>query len=403
MNNFVRTIAINKILAMTKRKKIVQGGTSAGKTFGILPILINKALINPNITITIVAGTLAHLKKGALRDFLKIMKATQRFQPKCWNKSELIYTFNNGSVIEFMNADLDKATGSRRNVLYINEANKGVEFAVYTELESRTSGDIYIDFNPANQFWPHTEVLQEDDAELIILTYEDNKDCITGKYALPQTIIDNLLRKLKRAATSEFWKNWCNVYIFGKIGKLEGAVFQNWDVIDTIPKDAELIGYGMDLGYNPDPTAIVAVYKWRDPNGAIKIIIDEIAYKTKLKTEQISDILRNLNRSVTIWSDNDQRLEAELQAKGHNIRRTKKEPGSVKQGIFLMQDYDMLITSRSENVLYEIDKYIWSDKKAGEPIDAFNHSIDSIRYVFWMELGKNAGPKYVLPPDLGEL
>ena len=380
-----------------------EGEENAGKTFGILPILINKALINPNITITIVAGTLAHLKKGALRDFLKIMKATQRFQPKNWNKSELIYTFNNGSVIEFMNADLDKATGSRRNVLYINEANKGVDFAVYTELESRTSGDIYIDFNPANQFWPHTEVLQEDDAELIILTYEDNKDVITGKYALPQTIIDNLLMKLKRAATSEFWKNWCNVYIYGKIGKLEGAVFQNWDVIDTIPKDAELIGYGMDLGYNPDPTAIVALYKWRDKNGTIKIIIDEILYKTKLTTQQIADALAVLNRSVTIWSDNDQRLVAELQAKGHNIRRTKKEPGSVKQGIFLMQDYEMLITSRSENVLYEIDKYIWSDKKAGEPIDAFNHSIDSIRYVFWMELGKNAGPKYVLPPELGEL
>lgn len=400
MNNFVRTIAINKILAMTKRKKIVQGGTSAGKTFGILPILINKALINPNITITVVAGTLAHLKKGALRDFLKIMKATQRFQPKCWNKSELIYSFNNGSVIEFMNADQDKATGSRRNVLYINEANKGVDFAVYTELESRTSGDIYIDFNPANQFWPHTEVLQEDDAELIILTYEDNKDCITGKFALPQTIIENLLNKLKRATTSEFWKNWCNVYIYGQIGKLEGAVFQNWDVIQDIPKDAKLIGYGMDLGFSPDPTAIVAIYTWRNADKELKIIIDEITYATKLKTEQISTILQTLNRGVTVWSDNDKRLIEELMAKGHNIRRADKTGGSIKEGIFLMQDYDMLITSRSENILYEIDKYIWSDKKAGVPIDAFNHTLDAIRYVFWMCLGKNAGPKYALTPDM---
>ena len=342
------------------------------------------------------AGTLAHLKKGAMRDFLKIMKATNRFIGKNWNKSDLTYTFNNGSVIEFMDASLEKATGSRRNILYINEANKGVKFDAYTEFESRTSGDIYIDFNPNNTFWPHTEVLPGDDAELIILTYEDNKDVITGKYALPQSIIDNLLGKLKKAITSTFWKNWCNVYIYGQIGKLEGSIFQNWDIIDKVPANAKLIGYGMDFGFHPDPIVIVSVYQWTDKDGNEKIICDELLYKTKLKTDDIYLFLKTLDKNVDIFADdNTGRTIADMKAKGiYNMIKVNKPPGSIKDGIFLMQNYDLLITAHSENILYEIDKYIWSDRKLGLPIDAFNHTCDSIRYVFWHKMGKNSGPKW---------
>ena len=36
---FQKTTAIKKILALDKRIKAIQGGTSAGKTFGVLPIL----------------------------------------------------------------------------------------------------------------------------------------------------------------------------------------------------------------------------------------------------------------------------------------------------------------------------------------------------------------------------
>jgi phage terminase large subunit len=74
-----RTTAINKILALKKRIKIIQGGTSAGKTFGILPILIHKAADTPNTEISVVAESIPHLRRGALRDFLKIMKWTNRY------------------------------------------------------------------------------------------------------------------------------------------------------------------------------------------------------------------------------------------------------------------------------------------------------------------------------------
>ena len=74
-----RTTAINKILKLKKRVKIIQGGTSAGKTFGILPILIDKATKTPRLEISIVAESIPHLRRGALKDFLNIMKWTNRF------------------------------------------------------------------------------------------------------------------------------------------------------------------------------------------------------------------------------------------------------------------------------------------------------------------------------------
>ena len=120
-----RTTAINKILALKRRIKIIQGGTSAGKTFGIIPVLIDKAAKKSGLEISIVAESIPHLRRGALRDFLKIMKWTNRFQEDRFNKSHLKYEFANGSFIEFFSADdSKKLRGGRRNILYINECNQ---------------------------------------------------------------------------------------------------------------------------------------------------------------------------------------------------------------------------------------------------------------------------------------
>ena len=70
---FKRTKAIDKLLLLNKRIKCVQGGTSAGKTFGILPILIDRALHTPNTEISVVSESIPHLRRGALKDFEKIL------------------------------------------------------------------------------------------------------------------------------------------------------------------------------------------------------------------------------------------------------------------------------------------------------------------------------------------
>ena len=174
MTDFVCTTAIERLLMMRKRVRIVQGGTSAGKTYGILPILIDTAIRNNGIEISVVSETLPHLRKGAMRDFLKIMEQLNRFRPDCWNKSNNVYKFPNGAFIEFFSADSqDKVRGPRRDVLYINECNN-IDFETYSQLAIRTRSTIWLDYNPTHEFWANTE-LTDEDTERIILTYRDNE------------------------------------------------------------------------------------------------------------------------------------------------------------------------------------------------------------------------------------
>lgn len=389
---FKRTVSIDKIMNMKKRVKVIQGGTSAGKTYSILPILIDKAIKNPNIVVTVVSRTLPHLRVGAMRDFLNIMKDLKRYDDKQWNRSNFIYSFKNGSIIEFQNADEDKARGPRRNILYINEANKGISFEIYNQYAMRTANDIYIDFNPDNLFWAHTEVLDDQtDSELLILTYRDNVDVETGISTLPQTIIDGLIQRIKRAEKSEYWRNWVRVYIEGEIGKLEGAIYEDWSIFDGNLNDKELIGYGMDIGFHPDPTAIVALYRGESN---FEIIVDELVYKNNMVTSDIYNQLKRLDRNKVIWSDRDSRLIEELRRKGINIKGATKGKNSVRDGIFFIQDYNLKITKNSKNLIDELQRYVWDDNKKDTPINDYDHLMDAMRYGITMSLGRDSIKDY---------
>ena len=83
---FQVTTAIRKLYKLQKRKKVIQGGTSAGKTFGILPILIDRCIRTPMLETSVVSESIPHLRRGAMKDFLKIMVATNRFRDNQWNR-----------------------------------------------------------------------------------------------------------------------------------------------------------------------------------------------------------------------------------------------------------------------------------------------------------------------------
>ena len=383
-----RTTAINKILALKKRIKIIQGGTSAGKTFGILPVLIDKAAKKSGLEISVVAESIPHLRRGALRDFLKIMKWTNRFQEDRFNKSHLKYEFANGSFIEFFSADdASKLRGARRDVLYINECNN-VTFEAYNELSIRTKRSIYLDFNPANEFWVHRELKDESDADFIILTYKDNQ-------ALDEGIIQQIEKNRLKAKTSAYWRNWWTVYGEGKVGQLQGAVFTNYKTIDKIPEEARLIGIGLDFGYSADPTAIIAVYKYNEQR-----ILDEMTYQTGLLNSDISKILP---KDVPVYADSaEPKSIADIQRYGITIKGVTKGKDSVNYGIDVMQRQDYLVTSQSTNLIKELRSYCWDKDKTGKqlnkPIDKFNHALDAVRYheMETIGLNKNFGEYSIL-------
>ena len=380
---FQKTTAINKILNLKKRIKIIQGGTSAGKTFGILPVLIDKAARHEGIEISVVAETIPHLRRGALKDFLKIMKWTGRFFEDRFNKSLLRYEFANGSVIEFFSADdSSKLRGARRDILYINECNN-VTFDSYNELAIRTRKEVYLDFNPAHEFWVHKELKNEPDSDFLILTYKDNE-------ALDQSIIDQIEKNKEKAKTSSYWANWWKVYGEGQLGMLEGVVFSNWKTIDTIPKEAKLLGIGLDFGYTNDPTAIIEIYNY---NG--QRIVNELVYQTGLLN---SDIAKLLPKHVPVYADSSEPKSIdEIKRHGVTIKGVTKGKDSINYGIDVIQRNEYLVTSNSSNLIKELRAYVWDTDKQGnrlnKPIDFNNHAIDAFRYheMETLGIGSNYG------------
>jgi phage terminase large subunit len=383
----IRTTAIKKILRLRNRIKIIQGGTSAGKTFGILPILISKAAKRPLMEISVVAESIPHLRRGALKDFLSMMKSGFRYVDKRFNKSLLRYDFDNGSYIEFFSADdSSKLRGARRDILYINECNN-IEFEAYNELAIRTKREIYLDFNPANEFWVHTELKNEPDTDFVVLTYKDNE-------ALDKGIVREIEKNRLKGLTSSYWANWWNVYGLGEMGSLQGVVFSNWKQIDTIPTEARLLGYGVDFGYTADPTSIVEVYNY---NG--QRILNEICYQTGLVNTEIA---KKLQKNIIAYADSaEPKSIEEIRRTGQLIKGVTKGLDSVNFGIQIMQSQEYLVTSQSTNLIKELRSYCWdkdrSGKQINKPIANYNHAIDAVRYHEMESLGKgkNFGKYFV--------
>lgn len=386
---FEVTTALNKMLALSKRVRVIQGGTSAGKTYGIVPILIDIAIGYPKSEISVVSETLPHLRKGAMRDFLKIMEETGRFIPDHWNKSTSTYNFTNGSYIEFFSADSqEKVRGPRRDVLYVNECNN-IDFETYSQLAIRTRDTIFLDYNPTHEFWANTE-LTDEDTERIILTYKDNEslsDTIVKEIekARQKAFYDEMAGDLfnERNIKSAYWANWWKVYGMGQVGSVQGVVFSNWQTVTNIPKDAQLLGCGLDFGFSTDVTAIVSVYRYDG-----EIYVRELCYQSGMTNQDIAQFLKSLQiqpNTLIVADCAEPKSIAEINKYGFHLQPCTKGADSINFGIDTLQQYQLNVTEDSVNLIKELRNYTWeTDKtgaKTGKPIDAYNHLIDALRYI----------------------
>lgn len=382
---FRQTTATKKILSLSKRIRGVSGGTSASKTISILLWLIDYAQSHDNALISVVSETFPHLKRGAIRDFLTIMTEHKYWKDSRWNKTDCIYTFETGSIIEFFSADQPgKVRGPRRDILFINEANN-ISYEIYTQLEVRTKKIIWLDWNPINEFWWYTDVISTQDVDFLTLTYKDNE-------GLEESIVQAIESRKNNKA-------WFKVYGEGQLGEVEGKIYRDWQQIDDIPHEARLERRGLDFGYSNDPSALVDIYYY---NGGY--IIDEIAYQKGLTNKQIADIILNLPQPQTmvVADSAEPKSIDELKLYGVNVIPVTKGKDSVKQGIQYVQQQRMSVTKRSTNTLKEYRNYLWETDKDGkilnEPIGIFNHSMDAIRYGF-DTLRYDEGDELDLPDD----
>lgn len=389
---FERTTAINKLLRVKARKKVIQGGTSAGKTYGIIPILIDFSTKNPRSITTVVAESIPAVRNGAVRIFQDVMIDTNRWIENHWIGNPMEYKFSNGAIIQFTSFDtVGKAKASgKRDMLFLNEANH-INYLIADALMIR-SKQTWIDYNPDSEFWAHTEVLQEPNSEFLLLKYTDNE-------AIPPETLEDILIKLNKAYYNPFgdrndpnniknayWNNWCKVYVDGEIGNLEGLIFPDFNLVDEMPPTLREV-YGLDFGFTNDPTAIVDV---RFNDG--QLWFDEVIYRTQMTNQDIIQFYKNIDNKKIIADSSEPKSIEEIRRSGINIEGAIKGSDSIRRGIDLMQSYPINVTKRSINLIKELRGYKWAVDRSGKqlntPIEINNHAIDAVRYGVTKLVGK---------------
>lgn len=362
------------------------GGTRSGKTFANLQAIFELAVQDTTPTLTsVVSETFPHLKRGAIRDFP--LAVDENWDPKCWNKSESIYTIpHNGSKIEFFSADAPaKVHGPARDRLFLNEV-QNIPYEIARQLFIRTRGLILQDYNPTATFWGNEIIEARPDCITIHSTYKDND------YLTPEQVAE--------IEANQHDTNWWKVYGLGEFGTLEGVIY-GFELIDEMPEPAGLREvWGMDFGFTHDPTAIVRVLA--DTKRKIAYI-DERCYRTGMLNRDISALLQgeSVGRGVHIWADAaEPKSIAEIgRDTGLNILPSNKSAPSNKDRLVFqiqwMQGWRFLVTKASVNWIKEARNYTWAKDRDGrlinQPIDTWCHLMDATRYALFSEFAGNGG------------
>ena len=304
----------------------------------------------------------------------------KRWDDERWSKVDNIYTFDNGSILEFFSADSPaKVHGPARDYLFVNEC-QNVPYEVARQLFVRTRGMIVLDYNPTHSFWVHEKIRPRENCIHIHSTYKDNT-------FLTKEQVDEI-------ESNKDDKNWWRVYGLGLTGQLEGVIY-DFEQIDKMPEaDGLKECYGMDFGFTNDPTAIVHVLA---DTGKKIAYLDEICYRTRMLNSDIIDEMRDKDvplRSVPIYADcAEPKSIAEICNAGFNVIPCKKQKSIVEQ-IQFVKGYKLMVTKRSLNLINELRNYTWAKDKDGndlnQPIDKYNHLADSLRYAIFSHLALNA-------------
>lgn len=347
-----------------------QGGTSSGKTFGILYSLLFHALkkLKAGSIVTVVSETLPHLKKGAITDFKKNLALTKMEGHVMENKSDHVFILPNKTQFEFYSPDTEeKAKSGKRDLLFINEAN-GMSYAIAKQLIMRTNGPVILDWNPSGQFWFHTMYLPYINSSEYIFTRTTYRD---NKFVDPKIIAE--IERLRLINPSDY-----DIYGLGIEGKGTEIIYPNYELVDAFPETSRQ-GVGLDFGFTNDPAAAV---RCAYSDGCLWY--DELFYEKGLSNKKIFEQFETYKDYGPIIADSaEPKSIAELDALGLNIKAAVKGADSVKFGIDQIKEYPIRITRRSLNLINEIIAYKWKMKDGlptNEPKGGNDHLMDAMRY-----------------------
>ena len=349
-------------IAGDKRFIINEGGSRSSKTYSLCQLMIIYCLQNNNKVVSVIRKTFPALRATVLRDFIEILKDIGLYKQEMHNKSEHIYTFANGSMVEFFSVDDEqKIRGRKRDIAWCNEANE-LYFDDFTQLNMRTESKLIFDYNPSDSAsWLYE--LPAEDSVKIKSTYKDNP-------FLPESIKAQI-EDLKRTDEALY-----QIYALGEKAISKSNIYSQWTFVAHRPAKFVKYVYGLDFGYN-HPTALMRVYYCDND-----IYIEPVIYESYLTTTMLIEKLATLNieQTVTILADYSRpEIIQEMNIAGYDVQNANKV---VKKGIDNLKTFGV-ICQDDKAIRREYENYKW--KKIGdfitdEPVKLFDDAMDAIRY-----------------------
>ena len=357
-----------------------EGGSRSSKSYSIVQLLVSIAVNEPKKRISIVSHSLPHIKRGAYRDFKLIMQELELWDDNNFSFTDFIYTFSNGSYIELFGLeDEGKARGPGRDILFINEANL-LKKALYDQLAMRTTGQIFLDWNPADFVsWVYT-VADNPKNKRIHSTYLNNKSNLT------ETQIAAI--EAYRELPDDFmWK----VYGLGQRGAAKELIYTQWKIVEELPGKGDVF-YGLDFGFN-HPAAFVKVEYYEGAH-----YVKELVYQSGLTLSELLRLIQSFEiGKCTIYADAaEPKSIEEMYRAGLNIKAANKD---VWAGILKVKSFPLFVTQNSPNLQRELQSYKWKKDKEDniidEPVKANDDALDATRYAIY---NYHDQPKFVFIP-----
>lgn len=384
---------------------IITGGRGSAKSFSA-SLLFTKLCIEEPQRILFTRYTMVAAHLSIIPEFLEKIKLFNADSLFKINKTEIVNERVDSSIIfkgiktssGDQTANLKSLQGVTTWVL--DEAEELLDETIFDKIDFsiRTKGlqnRVVLIMNPSTkEHWIYKRFFEskgvnegfngiKDDTTYIHTTYLDNINHLD----------ESFLKQVEQVKITQPEK-YRHIILGGWLNKAEGVVFTNWRIGDfdnSIPNV-----FGQDYGFSIDPSVLVNV---AIDKGKRIIYVNECFCKPFMTTTDIEiENKRYAGNKLIIGDNSEGRLIEEIRRKGVNIKETVKI--AVSSGIALMQDYEIVVTENSLNIIKELNNYSWSDKKSGTPIDAYNHTIDAIRYSVVYQLD-NPNIKRMTPRGFG--
>ena len=357
---------------------INQGGTSSGKTYAIMQVLLMRAINEPGVKITVAGQDIPNLREGSMEDTATIINETEfiKAQVRNFNRSEKKYYFENGSWLQFKSYDNEQdAKNGKRDYLFVNEAN-GISYAVYEQLAVRTKKQVFIDYNPSAKFWVHDKLLpliKDPEADIDVVRFISN---YTHNKFLPETI-------KRRIESRRDDKEWFWVYGRGFTGKVQGLVFRKWEQAFKFPKGGNKYAFGLDWGFSNDQCAVVECCIYDKC-----VYAKQIIYETHLSNAELIEKLKPIVGKHPIYCDSaEPKSIAELKKAGLRVYGVKKTKDDTQFSVKKINEYDHLRVI-GKDIYREVAGYAFKKNKLPDKDD---HLMDATRYYILGAHGRLVG------------